>query len=161
MYFGPTASDERQERLNTDEIVKFPSAVALVWRWTGDDRFRDEMYDFAKRNLLYVRDHLDADHDGWPEGSGNVERDGMGPEKLDNAVYYIRGLSDLADMARVQARPGDDEWAWARPRDAGDAVRRARGGTPPSSQYADSLTDTGAQLFQKHWIGVRRRWRPS
>ena len=24
----------------------------------------------------------------------------MGPEKLDNAVYYIRGLYDLADMAR-------------------------------------------------------------
>ena len=25
---------------NTDETVKFPSAVALIWRWTGDDRFR-------------------------------------------------------------------------------------------------------------------------
>ena len=24
----------------------------------------------------------------------------MGPEKLDNAVYFIRGLYDLADMAR-------------------------------------------------------------
>ena len=23
---------------NTDETVKFPSTVALMWRWTGDDR---------------------------------------------------------------------------------------------------------------------------
>ena len=44
---------------NTDEIVKFPSAVALIWRWTGDDAFRDEMLDFTRRNLAYVRDHLD------------------------------------------------------------------------------------------------------
>ena len=84
---------------NTDETVKFPSIVALLWRWTGDDRFRDEMYDFAKRNLHYVADNLDADDDGWPEGLGNVEREGMGPEKLDNTVYYIRGLYDLADLA--------------------------------------------------------------
>ena len=41
---------------NTDEIVKFPGAVALIWRWTGDDGFRDEMLDFTRRNLEYVRD---------------------------------------------------------------------------------------------------------
>jgi hypothetical protein len=34
-------------RGNTDETAKFPSAVRLVWRWTGDDRFRDEIYDFT------------------------------------------------------------------------------------------------------------------
>ena len=43
-----------QDPGNTDETAKFPSIVALLWRWTGDDRFRDEMYDFAKRNLRYV-----------------------------------------------------------------------------------------------------------
>ena len=85
---------------NTDEIVKFPGAVALIWRWTGDDGFRDEMLDFTRRNLEYVRTRLDADGDGWPEGNGNVERPGMGEEKLDNAVYYIRALYDYADMAR-------------------------------------------------------------
>src|SRR6266571_2004309 len=85
---------------NTDETVKFPSTVALIWRWTGDNHFRDEMYDFSVRNLRYVVRSLDADHDGWPEGLGNVERSGMGPEKLDNTVYFIRGLYDLADMAR-------------------------------------------------------------
>ncbi len=95
---------EVTNNFNTDETVKFPSAVALVWRWTGDDAFRDDLYDFARRNLRYVVERLDADGDGWPEGSGNVERGGMGVEKLDNAVYLIRGLFDLADMARDQAR---------------------------------------------------------
>ena len=40
---GTTAYD-----FNTDETVKFPSTVALVWRWTGDDAFRDELYDFTR-----------------------------------------------------------------------------------------------------------------
>ena len=31
----------------------------------------------------------------------------MGEEKLDNSVYYVRGLYDLADMAAGQARPRD------------------------------------------------------
>ena len=92
------------------------------------------MYDFAVRNLRYVADRLDADNDGWPEGLGNVERTGMGPEKLDNAVYFIRGLYDLADMARVQARrahlrvgeePGQQSGA--------SASTRPGGTTSPSS----------------------------
>ena len=104
VYFGHDSQDHQRRRhltndFNTDETVKFPSAVALIWRWTGDNRFRDQMYDFTRHNLR-DRPALDVDHDGWPEGSGNVERTGMGPEKLDNGVYYMRGLYDLADMAR-------------------------------------------------------------
>ena len=137
---------------NTDETVKFPSIVALVWRWTGDDRFRDEMYDFAKRNLLYVRDRLDADHDGWPEGSGNVERTGMGPEKLDNAVYYIRGLLDLADMAKAKGDYGTVAWTTRTARDLQQRFE-STWWSAANQQYADSLTDGNAQLFQKHWIG--------
>ena len=96
---------------NTDETVKFPSTVALVWRWTGDRAFLDENYNFAVRNLRYVANQLDADHDGWPEGLGNVERTGMGPEKLDNTVYFIRGLYDLADMAQIEHDQVTRGWA--------------------------------------------------
>ena len=53
--------------------MKFPGAVALIWRWTGDDGFRDEMLDFTRRNLAYVRTELDEDQDGWPEGNGAPE----------------------------------------------------------------------------------------
>ena len=147
VYFG--ANDDKG---NTDESVKFPSAVALVWRWTGDNRFRDDLYDFSRRSLRYVTARLDADQDGWPEGLGNVEREGMGEEKLDNAVYLIRGLYDLADMARSR---GDGETrAWAT--GLADRLRERFDGTwwdQESIQYADSLAGD-RRVQQRHWIGV-------
>ena len=103
--------------------------------------------------MRYVTGELDADKDGWPEGLGNVERDGMGEEKLDNAVYYIRGLYDLADMAPRQARPHD---ASAGPPASPTALRKRFDSTwwdQASTQYADSLR-AGARVQQQHWIGV-------
>jgi glycogen debranching enzyme len=138
---------------NTDEIVKFPGAVALIWRWTGDDRFRDEMLDFTRRNLAYVREHLDADGDGWPEGNGNVERPGMGTEKLDNAVYYIRGLYDYADMARSAGQTGEADAA----EDRADDLRGRFDATwwiPAEGAYGDSLDANNVPINQKHWIGA-------
>jgi hypothetical protein len=150
VYFGANSDPG-----NTDETVKFPSIVALVWRWTGDNAFRDRMYDFAVRNLRYVFTRLDADKDGWAEGAGNVERTGMGPEKLDVAVYAIRGLLDLADMA---ASKGDRATLrWARDK-AADLQRRFEStwwNGADTKSYADSLADPGnQQLFQRYWIGV-------
>src|SRR4051794_21319477 len=158
VYFGhdsqTTAADgTKTNDFNTDETIKFPSIVALIWRWTGDDRFRDDMYDFAKRNLHAVDDRLDVDKDGWPEGSGNVERPGMGPEKLDNGVYYIRALLDLADMARAKHDAATVTWA------TGLAAKLQKQfettwWSAKDNQYADSLLDPGnTQSFFKHWIG--------
>ena len=110
VYFGAN-----EDPGNTDESSKYPSAVALVWRWTGDERFLRDLYPASRRAMKFVAS-LDADEDGWPEGLGNVERPGMGEEKLDNAVYTIRGYADLADMAR--ARGDDQTRRWA--------VRKAR-----------------------------------
>jgi hypothetical protein len=146
---------------NTDETVKFPSAVALIWRWSGDDRFRHELYDFSVRGMRAVVDRLDEDGDGWPEGSGNVEREGMGVEKLDNSVYLIRGLYDLADLARAEGDRGTREWA-------SDLARRLHQrfedawwfpGSPDGPQYADSIDDPPVggdnnKQQDKHWIGV-------
>jgi hypothetical protein len=139
---------------NTDETVKFPSLVALVWRWTGDDAFRDDLYDFAVRNMRYATEQLDSDKDGWPEGLGNVERAGMGEEKLDNTVYTIRGLFDLADMAEAKGDGATAAWADAKGRDLLSRFEAAWWHVP-STQYADSLDDPGdVQVQQKHWIGV-------
>ena len=152
VYFGSNA-----DAGNTDETSKFPSAVALLWRWTGDDAFRDEMYGFTKRNMEYVFRELDEDGDLWPEGLGNVERPGMGEEKLDNTTSTIRGLYDLADMARSK---GDRETArWAERR--GDAMmeRFERAWWMPEvPQHADSLDEppvdrSNEKIQQRHWIG--------
>jgi hypothetical protein len=148
MWFGQNADPG-----NTDETVKFPSAVALLWRWTGDERFLDQMYDFTERNMRYVVRELDEDRDGWPEGLGNVEREGMGPEKLDNTVYFIRGLYDLADLAR--ARHDGRTYAWARNL-ARDVHRRFEEAwwMEEQSLHADSLGESNEKIQQKHWITV-------
>jgi hypothetical protein len=139
---------------NTDEMVKFPGAIALIWRWTGDNGFRDEMLDFTWRDLEYVRTKLDSDGDGWPEGNGNVERPGMGEEKLDNTVYYIRGLYDFADMARSGGQTARADAAEARA-DGLAARFEDAWWIPADQQYADSLDDPGdVKVNQKHWIGV-------
>ncbi len=150
VYFGANGDEG-----NTDETAKFPSAVALVWRWTGDDRFRDEMYPFAVSNLHYIYRRLDADGDGWPEGLGNVERPGMGQEKLDNAVYTDRGLRDLADLARSKGDRATQRWATRRARSLEARFERTWWFGPSAQQYADSLSDPGnVKVFQRHWIGL-------
>jgi hypothetical protein len=98
---------------------------------------------------------LDADGDGWPEGLGNVERPGMGQEKLDVSVYTIRGLRDLAEMAASRGDTATASWA-----DTQAAQREQRfeaawwyGGD--ANAYADSLADPGdVKVFQRHWIGL-------
>ncbi len=149
VYFGANADPG-----NTDESAKFPSAVALIWRWTGDNAFRDEMYAFAKSNLEYIYRELDADHDGWPEGLGNVERPGMGQEKLDNTTATMRGLRDLEDMALSKGDAATAAWAGGK---AADLEARFEGAwwMPEIPQHADSLGDPGDQkIQQRHWIGV-------
>ena len=155
VYFGTLHSPG-----NTDETAKFPSAVALVWRWTGDDGFLDEMYDFTVGNMHYVVDRLDDDGDGWPEGLGNVERSGMGVEKLDNAVYTIRGLRDLADMARARNDQATADWATSRATAMEEQFEAAWWYGGDTHQYADSIDDPSTpgsdntKTFQRHWIGV-------
>ncbi|MFL6074212.1 MAG: hypothetical protein ACJ73S_12515, partial [Mycobacteriales bacterium] len=149
VYYG--ANDEPGD---IDETAKFPSAVALVWRWTGDARFRDDMYDFTVRNLRYLTG-LDADGDGWPEGSGNVERPGMGAEKLDVAVYLIRGLYDLADMAAGRGDTATATWANAQAAQREQRFEQAWWYGGDAQGYADSLADPGNQkVFQRHWTGL-------
>jgi len=150
VYFGANA-----DAGNTDETAKFPSAVALIWRWTGDAAFRDEMYPFAVKNLQYIYATLDVDSDGWPEGLGNVERAGMGEEKLDNTVYTIRGLRDLADMAASKGDTAIQTWATQRANDLESRFEAAWWYGPTANQYADSLDDPGdVKVFQRHWIGL-------
>ena len=155
VYFGANA-----DAGNTDETVKFPSIVALVWRWTGDDGFRDEMYDFANRNLRYAYRTLDADGDGWLEGLGNVERDGMGAEKLDSTVYLDRGLRDLADLATSRHDTATARWATAKATDLESRFEQQWWAGDDARAYAESIDDPddpandNTAIFQRHWTGV-------
>jgi hypothetical protein len=149
VYFG--LNDEPGD---IDETAKFPTAVANVWRWTGDSSFRDQMYDFSKRNMEYMVNLTTSDNDVWPDGSGNVEANGLGEDKLDVAVYTIRGLLDLADMAASKGDTATVQFAISH---AATMESQFRGAwwMPSIPQFADSLNDpANSQVLQRWWIGV-------
>jgi hypothetical protein len=106
IYYGTVAQPG-----DTNETAEFATAVATVWRWSGDNNFRDQNYDFIKAGLQYLETTLDTYPDGWPEGAGMVEATGMGAKKLDVAVYTIRALNDLAEMATSKGDTATANWA--------------------------------------------------
>jgi hypothetical protein len=149
VYFG--LNDEPGD---IDETAKFPDAVAMVWRWTGDNAFRDEMYGFVKQNMQYMIGLTKGDDDLWPDGSANVESSVLGADAVDAAVYTIRGLYDLADMAASKGDTATQQWADSH---AAAMVKQFSDAwwMPSIPQFADSLADPGnTQLMQRWWTGV-------
>ena len=137
-----------------DETAKFPDAVAMVWRWTGDSSFRDQMYDFTKRNMEYMVNLTANDNDLWPDGSGNVESSVLGADAVDVAVYTIRGLYDLADMAGSKGDTATQTWAISHAQ-AMESTFQGAWWMPSIPQYADSLNDpSNSQNMQRWWTGV-------
>jgi hypothetical protein len=128
--------------------------VAMVWRWTGDSHFRDEMYDFSVRNMEYLVNLTKSDDDLWPDGSGNVESNVLGADAVDVAVYTIRGLLDLADMAASKHDVAREHWALNHAEAMEHAFQNAWW-LPNIPQYADSLQDPNNQpLMERWWTGV-------
>jgi len=149
VYFG--LNDEKGD---IDETAKFPNAVAMVWRWTGDSKFRDDLYAFTVRNMQYMVNLTKSDDDLWPDGDGNVESSVLGAEAVDVATYTIRGLLDLADMAASKHDASTENWAIKQAAAMQRAFQRAWW-LPSIPQYADSLNDPGNQpLMERWWTGV-------
>jgi hypothetical protein len=149
VYFG--LNDEPGD---IDETAKFPDAVAMVWRWTGDNAFRDQMYGFAKKNMQYMIGLANGDDDLWPDGSGNEEAPGLGPDAVDVAVYTIRGLYDLADMAASKGDTATQQWADSHAAAMGRQFS-ADWWMPSIPQFADSLADpANTQNMQRFWTAV-------
>ena len=168
---------------NTNETAQFATAVDLLWRWSGDNRFRDEMYGFVRDGMRYITSAsgcptsnpsaegtCDDDGDGWPEGYGMVERPGMGEEKLDNTAYTWQALRALQRMAQSKGDAATAAWADAKA-DAMEARFDAAWWMTAEDLYADSLCNSATenpdptwvnyctagenqQLQQRHWINA-------
>ena len=112
------------------------------------------------RTLRYVADKLDADKDGWPEGLGNVERDGMGAgEARQRRLPDPRPLRPRRH-GRGQGRPRDREVGDAASPTSCAARFDATWWNAESIQYADSLddrqrADPAAALDRRHADGGR------
>ena len=140
---------------NTDETVKFPSTVALVWRWTGDNAFLNEMYDFTVRNLHYVVTQPGRRPRRLARGprQRRAHRDGAG-EAGQHRLLHPRALRPGRHGAGPSTTRATYRWATNLARLAAATASTTPGGTRPRAQYADSLRRrTTSQSFQKHWIG--------
>ena len=167
IYFGTNAQNG-----DVNETAEFATAAATLWRWSGDNSVRDDNYDFIKAGLNYITTNLvtaNVNPDGWPEGAGMVEATGMVALKLDVAVYTIRALNDLAEMADSKGDTATRIWATNK---AGALTNKFRQDwwIPSQGLFADSLalsqkvpTDPPAalgpspgitQLEQLYWINA-------
>ena len=52
IYFGTNAQNG-----DVNETAEFATAVATLWRWSGDNSVRDDNYDFMKAGLKYITTH--------------------------------------------------------------------------------------------------------
>ena len=79
----------------------------------------------------------------------------MGEEKLDNAVYAIRGYADLADLARARGDAETRRWATKQAERLIAHFETTWWYGGDTRSYADSLDDPGNdRVFQRHWIGL-------
>ncbi|MBA2392407.1 MAG: glycogen debranching protein, partial [Ktedonobacteraceae bacterium] len=154
VYFG-----DRGAPGDINEIAEFAVAVDLVWRWSGDATFRDEMYHFVLAGMRYLTTDLDTDHDGWPEGNGIAERPGIGPEAVDVAAATWQGLRALAHLATSKGDHSTAQWASERAAKMEETFDAAWWMDEPSL-YADSLTHTSAQPTpnQPHQQNQQKIW---
>jgi glycogen debranching enzyme len=109
-------------QVGSGNAAETPLWVASVWdayRWTGDRDFLARLYRPVIQSLFgYTLGEIDPDGDSYPSGPGVVEKEDMGAEKLDSAVYAWTALRAVRQMAEVL---GDDDTA-ARAVEAADRL---------------------------------------
>jgi glycogen debranching enzyme len=71
-----------------------------IFRWTGNISFLKENYELGKKVWKWLQEH-DTDHNGYIEGYGGVEIEGLNSEMLDVQVATAVFLKTMADMANM------------------------------------------------------------
>ena len=152
---------------DTNETAQFAIAVDLVWRWTGDREFLNEMYAFIRAGLHNITSpRMDPKHGGWPEGLGIVERPDMGSSTLDVASYTWLALRSLAEIATCLDDAETAQWAYAKATwmsshfDEAWWIARDSLYADSLRTYVDLLHDNAngqrhqQKVQQRHWIGA-------
>jgi len=137
---------------NVQETPQFTSACWEYFRWTGNRLFLEEMYPLCVQGIFdYVLKFRDRDKDYYPEGSGMVERSGMGTEKLDSACYLYKAILDLSQMAVALNK---DEEA-AQYNDLAKEIKQSFNADwwiESEDMFADSLGINNSRRMDAHWI---------
>jgi len=86
---------------NLNETAQFASLVWKVFRWTGDKELLKTYFPSIQKGLQWLVTDNDQDHNGFPDGSGMMEIQGLHSEMIDVASYTQKALQDAAEMAIV------------------------------------------------------------
>ena len=77
-----------------------------IFKWTGNLQFLKKNYEFAKKTWNWLQQH-DANHNGYIEGYGGTEIEGLNDEMLDVQVNTYEFLNILSQMATIFKEPND------------------------------------------------------
>jgi len=77
-----------------------------IFKWTGNLQFLKENYEFAKKTWDWLQQH-DANHNGYIEGYGGTEIEGLNDEMLDVQVNTYEFLNILSQMAAIFKETND------------------------------------------------------
>ncbi len=136
---------------NAQETAQWVAAIWEAYRWSGDAEFLAEMYPAAIEGIFeHTLGSIDADGDGYPSGPGMVEVSGMGPEKLDSAVYTWAALQALEQMALVM----QDEPVAMRARQTAASIQarfEQDWWDESGATYAMSLGENNQRQPASHW----------
>lgn len=86
---------------NLNETAQFASLVWKVFQWTGDKKLLNTYFPSIKNGLNWLLGENDKDHNGFPDGSGMMEIQGLHSEMIDVASYTQKALLDAAEMAKI------------------------------------------------------------
>ena len=75
-------------------------AAWQIFKWTGNMQFLKENYVYAKKTWAWLQQH-DTNHNGYIEGYGGAEIEGLNDEMLDVQVNTYLFLDVLSQMATI------------------------------------------------------------
>lgn len=86
---------------NVNETAQFINLCLTYFEWTGDKEFMVKIFPDIQKGLKWLLDEKDPDRNGYPNGNGMMEIQGLNTEMIDVAVYTQQALSGAAEIAMV------------------------------------------------------------
>ncbi|MFT4736967.1 MAG: hypothetical protein ACI92W_001076 [Paraglaciecola sp.] len=83
---------------NLNTTPKFIHAMWQTYRWVGSDSLLIDYWPIAQRGVEWI-EHQDKDGNGYPDGPGMMEIDGLHTEMIDVIAYLEQGYRAAAYLA--------------------------------------------------------------
>ena len=138
--------------LGWDHIQETAQLVAASWKhflWTGDVGFLKAAYPVCREIIAHVLATADQNRNGYLEGPGLMEQEGMGPERIDSVCQLYAAYESLAAMAEALGESGADDYR----RRATELKRNFNRDwwNPVEKMWSCSLRTDGSQTMDNFW----------